>query len=90
MNGQLRGMILSSQEFTYLKFKFIYFIWTYIVAEKKMDDAFGNCKNKSARLLQADDIPSVLDLFYQQEFQEMHDYKLLNLVDLTFSAEDLG
>ena len=55
-----------------------------------MEDAFGNCKNKSARLLQADDIPSVLDLFYQQEFQEMHDYKLLNLVDLTFSAEDLG
>ena len=55
-----------------------------------MDDAFGNCKNKSARLLQANDIPSVLDLFYQQGFQEMHDYKLLNLVDLSFSAKDLG
>ena len=55
-----------------------------------MEDASGNCKNKSARLLRANDIPSVLDLFYQQEFKDIHDHKLRNLVDLSFSGEDLG
>lgn len=55
-----------------------------------MDEAFGNCKNKSARLLQAKDIPSVLNLFYQPEFGEIRNHKLGNLVDLSFNAEDLG
>ena len=55
-----------------------------------MEDAFGNCKKKSARLLQTSDIPSVLDLFFQQEFNEKRDYRLGNLVDLSFNVKDLG
>ena len=60
-----------------------------------MEEAFENCKNKSARLLQSNDIPSVLDLFFQQEFNEKRNYKLTNLVDLSFNVKiffgpDLG
>ena len=55
-----------------------------------MEDALADCKNKSGRLLQANDLPSVLDLFYQQEFRKIHDHKLLDLVDLSYSAQDLG
>ena len=55
-----------------------------------MENAFESCKNYSARLLQAHDVPLILNLFYRPDLENMRYYNVSNLVDLKFNAEDFG
>ena len=55
-----------------------------------MENAFESCKNHSARLLQAHDVPLILNVFYRPELENMRYYNVSNLVDLKYNAEDFG
>ena len=55
-----------------------------------MENALETCKNQSARLLQAHDVPLVLNIFYRPEFENLRLYNVSNLLDLKFNAEDFG